>query len=39
MNHGSDFQNLWNQLRNEVRALQNKGYYGDGLHTLVFTMF
>ncbi|KIM84879.1 hypothetical protein PILCRDRAFT_817694 [Piloderma croceum F 1598] len=30
MNHGSDFQNLWKQLRNEVRALQNKGYYGDG---------
>jgi DNA-dependent metalloprotease WSS1 len=30
MNHGSDFQNLWKQLRNEVRALQIKGYYGDG---------
>lgn len=31
MNHGSDFQSLWRQLRNEVRALQLKGYYGDGL--------
>ena len=30
MNHGADFQALWKQLRNEVRALQNKGYYGDG---------
>ncbi|KAH7913205.1 WLM domain-containing protein [Hygrophoropsis aurantiaca] len=30
MNHGPDFQSLWRQLRNEVRALQNKGYYGDG---------
>ncbi|KAH7927924.1 WLM-domain-containing protein [Leucogyrophana mollusca] len=30
MNHGPAFQALWKQLRNEVRALQNKGYYGDG---------
>jgi len=30
MNHGPDFQALWNQLRNEVIALQAKGYYGDG---------
>jgi hypothetical protein len=32
MNHGPAFQTLWRQLRNEVRALQNKGYYGDGTH-------
>ncbi|THH10306.1 hypothetical protein EW145_g1418 [Phellinidium pouzarii] len=30
MNHGRDFQKLWTQLRMEVRALQEKGYYGDG---------
>jgi hypothetical protein len=30
MNHGPAFQTLWRQLRNDVRALQNKGYYGDG---------
>jgi hypothetical protein len=30
MNHGSDFQSLWSQLRKEVVALQAKGYYGDG---------
>ncbi|TFK28098.1 WLM-domain-containing protein [Coprinopsis marcescibilis] len=30
MNHGSDFQALWRQLRTEVRELQNRGYYGDG---------
>jgi hypothetical protein len=30
MNHGSDFQALWSQLRREVIALQAKGYYGDG---------
>ncbi|KAL6302393.1 WLM domain-containing protein [Sparassis latifolia] len=30
MNHGSAFQALWTKLRNEVRALQSKGYYGDG---------
>ncbi|KAL0955019.1 hypothetical protein HGRIS_003939 [Hohenbuehelia grisea] len=30
MNHGPDFQKLWSQLRSEVRALQAKGYYGDG---------
>jgi hypothetical protein len=35
MNHGPDFQNLWKQLRNEVRALQNKSYYGDGLPSLM----
>src|ERR1700691_3473409 len=38
MNHGSDFQNLWKQLGNEVRALQNKGYYGDGKHPRAFEM-
>lgn len=30
MNHGTAFQALWRQLRNDVRALQNRGYYGDG---------
>ncbi|KZP23769.1 WLM-domain-containing protein [Athelia psychrophila] len=30
MHHGPDFQALWKQLNNEVRALQLKGYYGDG---------
>jgi len=30
MNHGPDFQALWNQLRNEVIAFQAKSYYGDG---------
>ncbi|KAF9267705.1 WLM-domain-containing protein [Marasmius fiardii PR-910] len=30
MNHGPAFQALWRDLRNEVRQLQNKGYYGDG---------
>ncbi|KAJ7593048.1 WLM domain-containing protein [Mycena floridula] len=31
MNHGPAFQKLWSDLRAEVRALQDKGYYGDGL--------
>jgi len=30
MNHGPDFQRLWTQLRQEVRHLQDQGYYGDG---------
>ncbi|KAE9407704.1 WLM-domain-containing protein [Gymnopus androsaceus JB14] len=30
MNHGPGFQALWQKLREEVRELQNKGYYGDG---------
>jgi len=30
MNHGPDFQALWNHLRSEVIVLQAKGYYGDG---------
>ncbi|KAG7089617.1 hypothetical protein E1B28_011283 [Marasmius oreades] len=30
MNHGPAFQTLWRDLRNEVRQLQDKGYYGDG---------
>ncbi|KAJ7284943.1 WLM domain-containing protein [Mycena rebaudengoi] len=30
MNHGPAFQALWRRLRVEVRALQDKGYYGDG---------
>ncbi|OCH95379.1 WLM-domain-containing protein [Obba rivulosa] len=30
MNHGPAFQALWAKLRQEVRELQNKGYYGDG---------
>lgn len=31
MNHGPGFQALWQKLRGEVRQLQNKGYYGDGI--------
>ncbi|KAF8450476.1 WLM domain-containing protein [Boletus edulis BED1] len=30
MDHGSAFQALWRQLQQEVRALQNREYYGDG---------
>ncbi|KAK2463407.1 hypothetical protein APHAL10511_004493 [Amanita phalloides] len=30
MNHGPAFQALWRNLRTQVRALQDKGYYGDG---------
>ncbi|OBZ72449.1 DNA-dependent metalloprotease WSS1 [Grifola frondosa] len=30
MNHGPAFQTLWAKLRSDVRALQSKGYYGDG---------
>ncbi|EAU85321.2 hypothetical protein CC1G_07591 [Coprinopsis cinerea okayama7 len=30
MNHGPAFQALWKKLREEVRQLQNRGYYGDG---------
>ncbi|KIK63135.1 hypothetical protein GYMLUDRAFT_197565 [Collybiopsis luxurians FD-317 M1] len=30
MNHGPTFQALWQKLRNEVRKLQDRGYYGDG---------
>ncbi|KAJ4476244.1 WLM domain-containing protein [Lentinula aciculospora] len=30
MNHGPAFQALWRRLRNEVRQLQDTGYYGDG---------
>ncbi|KAF8071982.1 WLM domain-containing protein [Lyophyllum atratum] len=30
MNHGPAFQALWKRLRAEVRALQDKQYYGDG---------
>ncbi|KAF5382042.1 hypothetical protein D9615_004326 [Tricholomella constricta] len=30
MNHGPAFQALWKRLCAEVRALQDKGYYGDG---------
>jgi hypothetical protein len=30
MNHGSEFQALWDQLRKEVVTLQARGYYGDG---------
>ncbi|KAG5644381.1 hypothetical protein DXG03_008609 [Asterophora parasitica] len=30
MNHGLGFQALWKRLNAEVRALQDKGYYGDG---------
>ncbi|KAF8206424.1 WLM domain-containing protein [Mycena galopus ATCC 62051] len=31
MNHGPAFQALWARFRAEVRALQDKGYYGDGM--------
>ncbi|KAJ7274390.1 WLM domain-containing protein [Mycena haematopus] len=31
MNHGPAFQALWKRFRAEVRALQDKGYYGDGM--------
>jgi len=30
MDHGPAFQALWRRLQQEVRALQGKGYYGDG---------
>ncbi|KAI0707333.1 WLM domain-containing protein [Earliella scabrosa] len=30
MNHGPAFQALWAKLRDDVRELQGKGYYGDG---------
>ncbi|EMD34058.1 hypothetical protein CERSUDRAFT_97984 [Gelatoporia subvermispora B] len=30
MNHGPAFQALWTKLRQEVRELQNEGYFGDG---------
>ncbi|KAI6047220.1 WLM-domain-containing protein [Pisolithus marmoratus] len=30
MNHGPAFQNLWRLLRQQVRDLQNRGYFGDG---------
>ncbi|KAI8980209.1 WLM domain-containing protein [Trametes punicea] len=30
MNHGPAFQTLWTKLRNDVKELQSKGYYGDG---------
>ncbi|KAI0775183.1 WLM domain-containing protein [Trametes elegans] len=30
MNHGPAFHALWAKLRNDVRELQSKGYYGDG---------
>ncbi|KAJ6513254.1 WLM domain-containing protein [Mycena sanguinolenta] len=31
MNHGPAFQALWKRFRAEVRTLQDKGYYGDGM--------
>ncbi|EIW83877.1 WLM-domain-containing protein [Coniophora puteana RWD-64-598 SS2] len=30
MNHSPAFHALWRQLNSEVRALQNRGYFGDG---------
>ncbi|KII89937.1 hypothetical protein PLICRDRAFT_571252 [Plicaturopsis crispa FD-325 SS-3] len=33
MNHGPAFQALWARLRADVRALQQKGYYGDGYYS------
>lgn len=37
MNHSPAFQALWARLRKEVRQLQDKGYYGDGHFTSLFT--
>ena len=34
MNHGPAFQALWARLRAEVRRLQDRGYYGDGMPLL-----
>ena len=31
MNHGPAFQALWKRLRAQVRQLQDRGYYGDGI--------
>jgi DNA-dependent metalloprotease WSS1 len=30
MNHGAGFQSLMAELKNEVRMLQQRGYFGDG---------
>lgn len=30
MNHGPAFQDLWRRLRQQVRDLQSRGYFGDG---------
>ena len=32
MNHGPAFQALWKRLRAQVRQLQDRGYYGDGIY-------
>ena len=37
MNHGPAFQALWKRLRAQVRQLQDRGYYGDGI--LSFNVF
>ena len=34
MNHGPAFQALWKRLRAQVRQLQDRGYYGDGISSL-----
>ena len=34
MNHGPAFQALWKRLRAQVRQLQDRGYYGDGILSL-----
>jgi len=36
MNHGHSFQALWRKLNDEVRSLQNKGYFGDGKYGTTF---
>jgi len=36
MNHGQAFQALWSRLRTEVRQLQARGYYGDGMYSRHF---
>jgi len=37
MNHGPAFQALWTRLRTEVRQLQDRGYYGDGMSSCTST--
>jgi len=39
MNHGQSFQALWSRLRTEVRQLQARGYYGDGIYSRHFKSF
>jgi hypothetical protein len=39
MNHGPAFQALWKRLRVQVRQLQDRGYYGDGIFFLSFDVY